>query len=80
MTLQDKVKNLKVEELFSELRITKVYKKKLPEYLSQSFYGTDILIINPQNDMNSSTNQPLVVVPANDFLKMLQETKYEKRN
>jgi len=53
------------------LRIEKVYKKNIPTYLQKVFNGKDIIIINPQNDMNEYYNQPLIVIPANDYLAQL---------
>lgn len=74
MTYEEKVKTLHVESIFNELRVKTVSRKNLPKYLHNR-EGQDILIINPKNDVNDFYNQPLVVIPMNDYLAQLMSTK-----
>lgn len=74
MTIAQKVKSLGVGQFFNSLRVTKIYMKKLPQYL-QNRNGQDIIIINPQNDVNDYYNQPLVVIPISDYLAQLRSMK-----
>jgi uncharacterized protein YigE (DUF2233 family) len=67
-----------VKERYNELRISHVYKEHIPRYL-QIPDGIDMVVINPQNDMNNYKEQPRGVMLMSDILALIHNQKKTKK-
>jgi hypothetical protein len=71
--IKDLAKSLKVDDKINWKR-TKLIKKYVPKYMRKAVNKHEIAIIG-SGDIKNYYDQPLVVIPVNDFMAMLMSCK-----